>query len=113
MHPMVPAGRKALMYTTNPIIGLISIILEFYKYVVIAAVVASWLIAFNVINTHNNLVASIVRALYAMTEPVFRPIRSILPAMGGLDLSPIIVFFIIIWLQAYVLPWLVIHLGLY
>ena len=101
------------MFTTNPIVGLIYIVLDFYKYVVIAAVVASWLVAFNVINTRNNFVGAVMRGLYALTEPVFGRIRRILPPMGGLDLSPLVVLFAIIWLEGWVLPWLVLHLGLY
>jgi YggT family protein len=83
----------------NPIAWLLWQILEFYKWIVIAAVIASWLAAFNVINPHNNFVRTVLRALIALTEPVFRPIRKLLPPMGGLDLSPLVVFFIIMGLQ--------------
>ena len=83
----------------NPIAALLIEVLEIYKWVVIAAVIVSWLTAFNVINSHNNFVRSLLRILFALTEPVFRPIRKILPPMGGLDLSPIIVFVIIWFLQ--------------
>ena len=88
----------------NPIAALLIDVLEIYKWVVIAAVIVSWLTAFNVINSHNNFVRSLLRILYALTEPVFRPIRKILPPMGGLDLSPIIVF-VIIWFLQYCLIW--------
>jgi YggT family protein len=88
----------------NPIAALLIAVLEFYKWVVIAAVIVSWLTAFNVINQYNNFVRTLVRILYALTEPVFRPIRKILPPMGGLDLSPIIVFFII-WFLQYSIQW--------
>ena len=70
--------------------------LEFYWWVVIAAVIVSWLIAFNVINTHNNFVRTILRFLDALTEPVFRQVRRLIPPMGGLDLSPLVVL-IAIW----------------
>jgi YggT family protein len=83
----------------NPILWLIWQILEIYMWIVIAAVVASWLIAFNVINIHNNIVRAIVRTLDALTEPVFRQARRILPTVGGLDLSPIVVFLAIMFLQ--------------
>ena len=83
----------------NPIAALLIAVLDIYKWVVIAAVIVSWLTTFNVINSQNNFVRSLLRALYALTEPVFRPIRRILPPMGGLDLSPIIVFLIIWFLQ--------------
>jgi len=88
----------------NPIAALLIEVLEIYKWVVIAAVIVSWLTAFNVINSHNNFVRSLLHILYALTEPVFRPIRKILPAMGGLDLSPIIVF-VIIWFLQYSIQW--------
>ena len=64
-------------------------ILEIYKWVVIIAVIVSWLIAFNVINTYNNFVRSLLRCLAPLTEPVFRRVRKVMPPMGGLDLSPI------------------------
>ena len=66
---------------------------------VIAAVVLSWLIAFNVINTRNEFVNAIWRALNALTEPVLRPIRRYMPKLQGLDLSPIILFFAIYLIQ--------------
>jgi YggT family protein len=93
----------------DPISALVIYILEIYKWIVIAAVVASWLVAFNVINIHNNLVRSIVRFLDALTDPVFRQVRRFIPPIGGLDLSPIIVF-IAIWFVEYVIEYL--HSGL-
>ncbi len=95
----------------NPIIGLLDIVLGFYWFVVMAAVIVSWLTAFNVINERNNFVHTMLRVLYNLTEPLFRPIRRVLPAMGGLDLSPLIVLLGIFWLRSYVLPWLNFHLG--
>jgi YggT family protein len=89
----------------NPIAALLIQVLEFYKWIVIIAVIVSWLAAFNVINEHNNVVRMILRILYAMTEPVFRPIRKILPNLGGLDLSPIVVLFGI-WFIQYTIQYL-------
>lgn len=94
----------------NPIAALLIAVLEFYKWIVIAAVIVSWLTAFNVINQHNNFVRTLLRMLYALTEPVFRPIRRLLPPMGGLDLSPIIVFFII-WFLQYSIQWAAYRYG--
>src|ERR1700759_3730094 len=88
----------------NPIAALLIEVLEIYKWVVIAAVIVSWLVAFNVINSHNNFVRTLLRILYSLTEPVFRPIRKILPAIGGLDLSPLVVF-VIIWFVEYSIQW--------
>jgi len=88
----------------NPIAALLIAVLDLYKWVVVIAVIVSWLTAFNVINQHNNIVRMLLRVLYALTEPVFRPIRKIIPPMGGLDLSPIIVF-VIIWFVEYTIEW--------
>jgi Predicted integral membrane protein len=84
---------------TNPFIWLILQILELYSWVVLAAVVMSWLLAFNVVNYHNNIVRGVSRFLDVLTEPVFRQVRRVIPAIGGLDLSPIVVFLAIIFLQ--------------
>jgi YggT family protein len=95
----------------NPIAALLIEILEIYKWIVIAAVIVSWLTAFNVINVHNNFVRTALRILMSLTEPVFRPIRRIVPAVGGLDLSPIIVF-VIIWFLQYSITWASFRFGL-
>jgi YggT family protein len=78
---------------------VIDLILQFYTWLLIAAAVLSWLIAFNVVNTRNQFVAMIGDFLYRITEPVLRPIRSTLPNLGGIDISPIVVIFIIIFLR--------------
>lgn len=79
----------------NPIAFLILQVLNIYEFVVIAAVIVSWLTAFNVINQYNNFVRTVLRLLIALTEPVFRPIRRIIPPVGGLDLSPLVVILLI------------------
>jgi len=86
----------------NPIFALIDTLLEIYTWVVLAAVVVSWLAAFNVINERNNFVRTVMRILYNLTEPVFRPVRRVIPPMGGLDLSPIVVL-VAIWFVRYCL----------
>ncbi len=88
----------------DPISALILYLLEIYWWIVIAAVVASWLIAFNVINLHNDFVRSVMRVLDALTEPVFRLVRRVIPAFGGLDFSPIIVL-IAIWFLERLVYW--------
>jgi YggT family protein len=102
-----------MIYAGNPIISLIAIILNLYWWVVMAAVVMSWLTAFNVINVHNDFARAVLRALYALTEPIFRPLRKVIPPIGGLDLSPLIVLVLLSWLTYSVLPWLAVRLGLY
>lgn len=72
------------------ILDVVSIILNLYTWVIIANVIFSWLYAFNVVNSSNQFIAMIGQTLYNLTEPLLRPIRRFLPAMGGLDLSPII-----------------------
>ena len=89
---------------TNPVIALIMLVLNLYWWVVIIAVIVSWLIAFNVINTYNNFVRSLLRALGSLTEPVFRQVRRVVPPIGGLDLSPMIVL-VVIWFIQYSLVW--------
>jgi YggT family protein len=92
----------------KPLIEVLLILLNMYWWIVIAAVVVSWLIAFNVINTRHHVVAMITDVLWRLTEPVFRPIRNLMPNLGGLDLSPLIVLLIIYvlsaWLRDYILP---------
>jgi YggT family protein len=75
----------------NPFIWLVLQLISLYTYVVVAAVIVSWLIAFGVLNTYNQLARSIVTFLDAATEPVFRQIRKIIPPIGGLDIAPLIV----------------------
>ncbi|ODN71097.1 YggT family protein [Methylobrevis pamukkalensis] len=85
------------------ILDVIMIALDLYMWVVIASVIFSWLYAFNVINPRNQFVSMVGNALYQVTEPVLRPIRNILPNLGGLDLSPIVLFLIIILIQQMIL----------
>lgn len=80
-----------------PIIRVIDALLTLYWWVVIAAAVMSWLIAFRIINTYSRPVSIIGDFLYRATEPALRPIRRLLPNFGGLDISPIILL-LIIWL---------------
>jgi YggT family protein len=87
---------------------VILLALQLYIWVVIAAAIFSWLVAFNVVNTRNQFVGAIGEFLYRVTEPVLRPIRNMLPNLGGIDISPIILFLIIIFIQyvieLYILP---------
>ena len=79
--------------------AVIDLALQFYTWLLIAAAVLSWLVAFNVVNARNQFVAMVGDFLYRITEPVLRPIRNVLPNLGGIDISPIIVIFIIIFLR--------------
>jgi YggT family protein len=79
----------------RPFLEVIIALLNAYWWVVIIAVVLSWLIAFNVVNTRNQIVGMIADFFYRVTEPVFRPIRAMMPNLGGIDLSPLIVLLLI------------------
>jgi YggT family protein len=93
----------------NPFLWLISQLIWLYIYILIASAVLSWLIAFNVVNTRNDLVRSIANFLYSVTEPALRPIRNMLPAMGGIDISPIFLMIGLIFFEKLVY-WLYFHL---
>lgn len=84
------------------ILSTIAMILELYKWVFIIMIIMTWLFSFNIINGSNQFVATIWRIVDTLTEPVLRPIRRLLPNMGGLDLSPIIVFIAIFFLQNFI-----------
>jgi YggT family protein len=87
---------------------VIDLALQLYIWVVIAMAIFSWLVAFNVVNTRNHGVAMIGNFLYHLTEPALRPIRRILPNLGGIDISPVILILIIIFIRyviaLYILP---------
>jgi YggT family protein len=91
----------------------ISMILTLVWWVFLIMIIMSWLISFNVINTRNQFVASVWRILNQVTEPILRPIRRVIPPLGGLDLSPIIVFVILFFLQSFIANDLPRWLGLY
>ena len=82
--------------------SIIDMVIELYIFVIIVAVIASWLVAFSVLNRSNPLVRQIVHILDALTEPVFRRVRRIVPPVGGLDLSPIIVWIMLMLIQAFI-----------
>jgi YggT family protein len=73
------------------VVDILYIILNLVWWVIVIQAILSWLIAFNVINTHNDFVRSIWQALDKMTEPLYRPIRKVMPDFGALDLSPMVV----------------------
>ena len=81
------------------LLDVILIALNIYIWIVIASAILSWLIAFNVVNTRNQFVASVAEFLYRITEPLLGPIRRALPSFGGLDISPIILILIIMFIQ--------------
>ena len=93
----------------NPFLWLILTIIDLYIWLLIAAAVLSWLIAFNVVNTRNPIVANVGEFLYRITEPVLRPIRNILPNLGGIDISPVILIILLLFLKQLVV-WIYVQL---
>ena len=86
------------------ILDILQILLNVFWWILIVQIILSWLIAFNVINTYNEFVGAIWRALKALTDPIYRPIRRVLPDFGGLDLSPMVVLVVLLVLQRAVIP---------
>ena len=86
---------------------VIDLALQLYIYLLVAAAVLSWLIAFNVVNMRNQFVAMVADFLYRITEPALRPIRSLMPNLGGIDISPVILIFIIIFIRYVILLYII------
>lgn len=87
------------------LLGFISVyIVGTIKFLLIVQVILSWLIAFGVLNPYNQVVRTIWQSLNALFEPLLRPIRNILPNMGGLDFSPLVLFFACIFIQEVIIP---------
>jgi YggT family protein len=90
---------------TNPFLWLIHTLIWLYIYILIAAVVMSWLIGFNVVNAYNPTVRMIWNFLLQITEPALRPIRAVLPNLGGIDISPMILIIGLMFLDL-LISWL-------
>ena len=88
------------------ILDIVLIALNLYTWAVIGSAVVSWLIAFNVINMRNDVVRSIASALYQLTEPALRPIRRIMPNLGTLDISPIILLLLIMLIERVIMMYI-------
>ena len=85
------------------LLSFINLVIQLYIYIIIASAVMSWLIAFNVINPYNQFVRSLWQGLNALTEPLLRPIRRLLPDLGGIDISPLVLILICWFIQIVVL----------
>jgi YggT family protein len=86
------------------LLQIVQLLLNLVWWVIVIQAVLSWLIAFNIINTHSDFVRTVWTALGRMTEPLYRPIRRILPDFGALDLSPLVVLLILYILSNIVIP---------
>jgi YggT family protein len=89
-------GQAIIVFFISPILLLLQIL-------VLVNVVLSWLISFNVVNPHNQLVSIIWRVTTSFTEPFLSPLRRFIPPLGGLDLSPLILLLLIIFVREWVL----------
>jgi YggT family protein len=83
----------------NSLIILITTVIDIYIWLLIASAILSWLVAFNVVNTSNRIVYAVGDFLYRITEPALRPIRRILPNLGGLDISPVVLILLLIFVR--------------
>ena len=81
------------------LIDVAIILLNVVWWIIVIQMILSWLVAFNVINTYNNFVRGLMRGLDRVTEPVYRPIRKVLPDFGGLDFSPMVVLIVLLILD--------------
>ncbi len=79
---------------------VIDMVLQIYTWVIIASAILSWLVAFNVVNTRNQFIYTVGDVLYRLTEPALRPIRRIMPNLGGIDLSPVILLLLIFFIRS-------------
>jgi YggT family protein len=93
------------------LLNIVSLLLTLFTFVIFIQAIMSWLIAFNVISTYNDFVRSLWTALNRITEPVYAPIRRMLPNFGALDLTPIVVLLILYILNNYFIPWLAIQIA--
>jgi YggT family protein len=83
----------------NALLWLINTLIQIYIWLLIAQAVLSWLLAFGIVNRHNRVVAMVGDMLWRLTEPALRPIRSFLPNLGGIDISPVILILLLVFLQ--------------
>jgi len=88
------------------LLDVILLVLQIYIWLLIAAAVLSWLIAFGVVNTRNQAVAMIADFLYRITEPALRPIRAVLPHLCGIDISPVILILLIYFIQEVIIRYI-------
>ena len=84
----------------NSLLGLIIQIINLYQFVLIIYIIATWLISFNIVNTSNRFVYSVMEALYRLCEPSLQLIRRYLPSFGSIDISPVVVYLLLWFLKS-------------
>ena len=87
----------------NPFVWLIDTLITIYIWLLIAQAILSWLLAFGVVNRHNRAVAVIGDFLYRVTEPALRRVRAYLPNFGGIDISPVILILLLLFVEHFIL----------
>jgi len=87
----------------NPFVWLIDTVITIYIWMLIGQAVLSWLLAFGVVNRYNRAVSLIGDLLYRATEPALRPIRNFLPNLGGIDISPVVLILLLMFLERFIL----------
>jgi YggT family protein len=83
----------------NALLWLIDTVISIYIWLLIAQAVLSWLVAFGIVNRHNRIVGTIEDFLWRITDPLLRPIRRLLPNLGGIDISPVILILLLVFLR--------------
>jgi YggT family protein len=86
----------------EPILLLLYRVIDIYFYILIINIVLSWLIAFNIVNTQNKIVVTVLYATNRLTDPLLNPVRRIIPNLGGIDISPIILVLCLLFIQDYI-----------
>lgn len=86
------------------VLEILDIILQVVTWFIIIQIVLSWLIAFNVVSMQNDLVRQLVESLHRITEPLYRPVRKIMPDLGMIDLAPMVVILVVMILRNSIIP---------
>ena len=84
------------------LLNVLDLALTLYIYILITSAILSWLVAFGVVNTSNQIVSVVGDFVYRLTEPALRPLRAVIPSLGGIDLSFIVLYFLLIFIQGFV-----------
>lgn len=95
---------------SNPFLWLTLTVIDLYLWIVVAGVILSWLVAFNVVNQSNRFVYMVADFVYRITEPALRPIRNILPNMGNFDLSAVVLIVLLMFAQRFII-WAFVQIG--
>ncbi len=95
---------------SNPFLWLILQVIDLYMWMVIIGVVLSWLVAFNVVNLSNRFVYLVGDVINRLTEPALRPIRQVLPNLGNIDISPVVLILLLLFLQRFII-WIFLDFG--